>query len=103
MFDFFRRKTVKDFADDVTETYGLPEPVTTSPMPEVVAPKAPDLDNSTAEYTVGINKAGNTQLRIQLEYGSATLTMSRGAVLTLIRQLNATLEDETDEASNDVE
>ena len=64
--------------------------------PEAVAPKIPSFDNSDAEYTIGINKAGHTQLRIKLDYGSATLTMAPVAVYQMIRQLEATLDDAND-------
>lgn len=58
-------------------------------------------NNSDAEYTVGINRAGSTQLRLQLEYSSVTLTMSPAAVLRLIRLLEATLE-ESDHAEPEI-
>lgn len=48
--------------------------------------------NGMFEYIIGINQAGNTQLCIKLDYGSATLTMAPGAVLKMIRQLEATLD-----------
>lgn len=59
-------------------------------------------NNSDAEYTVGINGAGRTQLRLQLEYSSVTLTMSPDAVLRLIRLLEATLE-ECDHVEQEIE
>jgi hypothetical protein len=55
----------------------------------------PELDkNKDALYTVGLNQAGNTQPVVKIDYGTATLTMSPDAVRQLIRQLEATLEEE---------
>jgi|APGre2960657373_1045057.scaffolds.fasta_scaffold26041_5 hypothetical protein len=48
-------------------------------------------DNSDATYTIGKNKAGNTQLRIKLDYGSTTLTMAPDAVVDMIEQLAITI------------
>ena len=55
---------------------------------------APVAENKDALYTVGVNEAGNTQLVVKIAYGSATLTMDPGSVRRLIRQLEATLEEE---------
>ena len=93
----WRKRQIADKVDaDINETV-LPEPTITPPMPEVVAPKEKPLDSTEAEYTIGINQAGNTQLRIKLEYGSATLTMTPIGVLQLIHQLEATLDLEDEE------
>ena len=55
---------------------------------------APVAENKDALYTVGLNEAGNTQLVLKTDYGRTTLTMSPGLVRKLIRQLEATLEEE---------
>ena len=90
----WRKRQIADSVDkDIDET-ALSEPTVTPTIPEVVAPRISALDSNDAEYTVGINYSGNTQLRIRLDYGSATLTMTPVAVRKLIRQLEATLEDE---------
>ena len=95
----WRKRQIADKVDaDINETV-LPEPVVTPPMPEVVKPKADTFDNSDAAYTIGINQAGNTQLRVKLDYGSATLTMAPAGVRSLIRQLEATLDDEVEEGN----
>lgn len=55
----------------------------------------PRLDkNKDALYTIGLNQAGNTQLVVKLDYGTATLTMAPDAVRQLIRQLEATLYEQ---------
>lgn len=90
MFKWFKN------SKDSAETYQLPAPTEYPDMPKVVEPAVTTFDNSDAEYTVGLNQAGHTQLRVKLEYGSATLTMQPGAVKQLIRQLKATLEEETE-------
>ena len=62
---------------------------------DATAQPEPELDqNKDALYTVGINQAGNTQLVIKIDYGTATLTMSPDLVRQLIRQLEATLEEQ---------
>ena len=62
--------------------------------------EAPVVQNKDALYTVGLNEAGNTQLVLTMEYGRATLTIDPASVRRLIRQLEATLdEDESDDQS----
>lgn len=51
-------------------------------------------DNTEAAYTIGKNEAGNTQFRMKLDYGSATLTMAPDAVVDLIEQLAVTIRKE---------
>jgi hypothetical protein len=62
-------------------------------LPEVPVVDEPEdkFDNSDATYTIGKNKAGNTQLRIKLDYGSTTLTMGPEAVVDMIEQLSVTI------------
>jgi hypothetical protein len=62
-------------------------------LPEVPVVNEPEdtFDNSDATYTIGKNKAGNTQLRIKLDYGSTTLTMGPDAVVDMIEQLSVTI------------
>ena len=50
-----------------------------------------EFDGSESIYTVGKNKAGHTQLRINLDYGSTTLTMGPEAVVDMIEQLSVTI------------
>jgi hypothetical protein len=92
MFGWRKRQIANKVDKDINDTV-LPEPT----VPEVAEPNMIALDNSDAEYTVGVNKAGHTQLRIKLDYGSATLTMHPIAVHKLIRQLKATLDDESND------
>lgn len=61
----------------------LPTPKEIPAMPKVEDPKM----NANANYTVGINEHGRVQLRLQLEYGSATLTMNDVGTLDLIEDL----------------
>ena len=55
---------------------------------------APVAENKDALYTVGLNEAGNTQLVLKINYGTTTLTMSPDQVRKLIRQLEATLDEQ---------
>ena len=82
----------KQIAEQVSKDIGLlPET-----KPEVEESTFVPLDSTDAEYTIGINSAGHTQLRIRQDYGSTTLTMTPTAVHQLIRQLEATLDDSND-------
>lgn len=65
------------------------------PVDEIQAVSTPVVENKDALYTVGLNEAGNTQLVVKINHGTATLTMDPGSVRRLIRQLNATLEEES--------
>ena len=97
----WRKRQIADKVDaDINDTV-LPEPIVIPPMTAVAEPKADTFDNSDASYTIGVNQAGNTQLRVKLDYGSATLTMAPAGVRSLIRQLEATLDDEDE--GNEVE
>jgi hypothetical protein len=82
---FWRKRQI---ADKVAKDIGdFPE------TPEVPVVNEPEdkFDNSDATYTIGRNNAGNTQLRIKLEYGSTTLTMGPEAVVDMIEQLSVTI------------
>lgn len=70
--------------------YNLPDPKETPTMPEVEKPADPSM-NANAHYTVGINEHGRTQFRMQLDYGSATLTMNDAGTLDLIEDLAHTI------------
>lgn len=84
---FWRKRQI---AEQVTKDIGdLPE----TPVVEAPAVEEPKetFDHSEATYTVGKNKSGNTQLRMKLEHGSASLTMAPDAVVELIEQLAVTI------------
>ena len=65
------------------------------PVDEIQAVSTPVAKNKDALYTIGLNQAGNTQLVVKIDYTTATLTMAPDAVRQLIRQLEATLEEES--------
>jgi hypothetical protein len=79
VFDFFNRKTAKDFMEDAKETYQAP----------------PAKDNCL--YTVGTTQSGQTVLKLGDGYSTITLTMNAVAVRKMIRLLEATLEEEQNE------
>ena len=66
------------------------------PVDEIPAVSTPVVENKDALYTVGVNEVGNTQLVLKINYGTTTLTMDPGSVRRLIRQLEATLEEESE-------
>lgn len=94
MFNWFKRNSIEQPTATVDMISTVPEPTATPLIPEIEEPKVIQLDSTEAEYTIGVNQAGNTQLRIRLDHGSAVLTMSSSAVHKMIRQLRATLEDD---------
>jgi hypothetical protein len=79
VFDFFNRKTAKDFMEQAQETYQ--------------APPAKD----ECLYTVGTTQSGQTVLKLVDGYMTMSLTMNDVAVRKMIRLLEATLEEEQNE------
>ena len=88
MFDFFRRKTSKDYNEDVGNVYNLPKPKLVPPMPEVTPPKAEEpakifyrlglTDNNRVAFSMGyseitMNQAGVQQMIDQLEFFKSQL------------------------------
>jgi hypothetical protein len=85
MFNLFGRKTVKDFEAEAKETYAVPE----------VEPPKKDREF----YRVGRTEEGRTTLTMldSSGYGSLTLTMNREACEQMIRMLEATFVETTNE------
>ena len=106
MFGWRKKQIAEQVAKDIGD---LPETVET---PEVEEPKD-TFDATESTYTIGRNKSGNTQLRMKLEHGSATLTLAPDAVVDLIEQLAVTIRKRysveitqlvvEDETSNEVD
>jgi hypothetical protein len=88
MFDFFRRKTAEEFMKEAKETYAVPE------VNPINVPKKPK-----EFYRVGRTDDGYTTLTMidSSGYGSLTLTMNREACEQMIRMLEATFDDKTDD------
>jgi hypothetical protein len=86
MFNLFGRRTAKDFVAEAKETYAVPE---------VESPKKEDREF----YRVGRTEEGRTTLTMidNSGYGSLTLTMNREACEQMIRMLEATFDDKTDD------
>ena len=85
MFNLFGRKTVKDFETEAKETYAVPG----------VEPPKKDREF----YRVGRTEEGRTTLTMidSGGYGSLTLTMNREACEQMIRMLEATFVETTNE------
>lgn len=82
----------KQIAEQVAKDNPPLEDVKCAEVEETVAQPAEEkFDATEATYTIGKNNAGNTQLRMKLEYGSASLTMAPDAVVELIEQLAVTI------------
>jgi hypothetical protein len=87
MFGWRKRQIANQVDRDINNAAPLP-------VDEIQAVSTPVVENKDALYTIGVNQAGNTQLVIKINYGTATLTMDPGSVRRLIRQLEVTLEKE---------
>jgi hypothetical protein len=87
MFGWRKRQIANQVDRDINNAAPLP-------VDEIPAVSTPVVENKDALYTIGVNQAGNTQLVIKINYGTATLTMDPGSVRRLIRQLEVTLEKE---------
>jgi Zn-dependent protease with chaperone function len=88
MFGWRKRQIAEQVAQansDLPDN-GLFESKTTTDMPAVNEPAAED-----AAFTIGITSDGRTQMRIKLDYGSATLTMTQLGVIDLIEDLAHTI------------
>jgi len=86
MFGWRKRQIANKVDKDINDAAAQPVARLSAPPPVV--------ENKDALYTVGLNPAGNTQLVVKINYGTATLTMDPGSVRRLIRQLEATLEEQ---------
>lgn len=90
MFNWFGRKTAKDFMDEAKETYQIPE------LPKVEPPKEP---RPKEYYRVGRTDNGMTTLTLLADsgYNTMTLTMNKEACQQLIRMLESTYDVEETE------
>lgn len=95
MFDFFGRRTAKEYMTEAKEKYGLPDPDVQPVMPEIKAPKK-ELDDDG--YTIGPGTDGYcTTLKMKSGYSTITLQMNEVGVKQMIKLLAATLPTPTEE------
>ena len=88
MFDFFTRRTAKDYLTEAKETYGVPE----------VKPISVPAPTVKEHYRVGADDQGNTTLTFIADSGySMTLTMNQQETERMIRMLRATYNEQTKE------
>lgn len=75
MFDFFRKRTAKEFEEEAKETYGIPavEPIEVPRRDQVV-------------YKIGKTEDGKVTLSLG-DYSGVTITMNNAGVDHLIRML----------------
>ena len=90
MFDFFNRRTSKDFMDEAKEKYGVTLPKDTDSI--ATEPKSKGIADDCL-YTVGTTPSGQTVLKIGDGYSTMTLTMNDAATRQMIRMLEATLPE----------
>jgi hypothetical protein len=92
MFDFFTRRTAKEYMEEAREKYSLPEETK-------IKPKEPQ-----EYFRVGyVEETGMTTLTFLAENGySTTLSMNRAACEQMIRMIRATYPEEhpTEEETN---
>lgn len=94
MFDFFRRKTAKEFVEEAKETYNVP------PMPPVVEPPPPKPDQTV--YKVGKTQEGKVTLSLG-DYSGVVITMNNAGVDQLIRMLESAKEPEIETPENETD
>lgn len=88
MFDLFNRKTAKDFAAEAKERYGVPVP---TPWPQ--APEPDDAVDKPA-YQIGKTEDGQVTFRMGTDTNWTQLTMNNEGVRSLIRMLEAAMDDD---------
>lgn len=81
MFDFFRKKTARDFMADAKENYGLPEAKEIPPMPAV--PPKPKEKDANIFYRFGLTDND----RVAFSMGYSEITMNREGCQQLIDQI----------------
>ena len=79
MFDFFRRKTAKEYMDEASNVYNLPKPTLVTPVEPPKEPEKP----VTAYYRLGITNNG----RVSFQMGYSEITMNAGGIDNMIEQL----------------
>ena len=76
----WRKRQIADMVDRDIDNIGYEVPFVTNVPALKVEPKE-------AYYTIGVNSDGKTQFRMNIDYGSATLTMTPEGVKDLIEDL----------------
>lgn len=82
MFDFFRRKTAKEYMDEAKEKYTVPD-----------VPEVKDKPPATTYYRIGFTSDN----RVSLQMGYSEITMNKTGIENLIQQL-AVFRDQIPEA-----
>lgn len=96
MFDFFRRKTAKEYMDEASNVYNLPKPKaveTPAPAPEKEEP-------AKIFYRLGLTDNN----RVAFSMGYSEITMNRSGCQQMIDQLKffqSQLTEEFDDPDND--
>ena len=97
MFDFFRRKTAKEYMDEASNVYNLPKPKAVPPMPEVKPEKE---EPAKIFYRFGLTDNN----RVAFSMGYSEVTMNKEGCQQMIDQIKffqSQLADEDDESPND--
>ena len=81
MFNFFTKKTARDFMEEARETYGLPQPKEIPAMPPV--PPNPAKDDAKIFYRFGLTDNN----RIAFSMGYSEITMNKQGCQQLIDQV----------------
>lgn len=94
MFDFFRRRTAKDYLEEASNVYNLPAPKLVPPMPEVETPKE---EPAKIFYRIG----QTDQSRVAFSMGQMEITMNREGCQQLIDQLTVFMNQLKEEPNNE--
>lgn len=92
MFDFFRRRTAKDYLEEASNVYNLPAPKIVPPVPEVKPPKKEE--DAKIYYRLGLTDNN----RVAFSMGYSEITMNREGIQQMIDQLTffqSQLDDDT--------
>ena len=81
MFDFFRRKTAKEFVDEASNIYNLPKPKLVPPIPEVTPPKKEE--PAKVYYRLGLTDNN----RVAFSMGYSEITMNHAGCQQMIDQI----------------
>lgn len=80
MFDFFRRKTAKEYMDEASNVYNLPKPKLVDPTPPKPEPKE---EPAKIFYRLGLTDNN----RVSFQMGYSEITMNKAGCQQMIEQL----------------
>lgn len=95
MFDFFRRRTAKDYMDEASNVYNLPKPKLVEPT-QPIPPKPEPTKEAKIFYRIG----ATDQNRVAFSMGHMEITMNREGCQQMIDQITVFMNQIQDEVDN---